>query len=339
MKSVLISCMMVLSCMVFSGCNTWPPPWLEDFPTNSVPPVVETTNAVLPTVKATTRIYVDTTNWRKTSSIQKASCGLLLCTYHNISRKDSWVGLIGNDGTYKVIKTTGNETIGTPSLGDGWWTYAAESGAGKPLIKVKDSTGEVGQGIPALATYATMCVDGHIAYSNPVRLVDPTGKIIHTWDNFSGFVAGLARRGDEWLIASMDGSNTGVASSKGWKLDGAYPEVAVLNDKIIGFAKNGDVNEIANGKVQKTLVKTGRKANRARVVGGLVYWTTADYDQLWVGNGKEFKMLGEWRDGDKDNGTTSGSGFNTSLTVEGNVVYVSRSVTDRGVEVWKVELN
>jgi hypothetical protein len=336
---MLVGMLLALGMLGLTGCNTWPPSWLGDLLTNSVPPVVTVTNALLPTAKSNERVYVDSTNWKKTSSIQKASCGLLLCTYHNISRKDSWVGLIGADGKHKVIVTTGNETIGTPSLADGWWTYAAESGAGKPLIKVKDATGEVGQGIPALATYATMCVDGYVAYSSPVRLVDPSGKVVHAWTDFSGFVAGLARRGDEWVIASMDGSATGIASTKGWRLSGAYPEVAVLNGEILGFAKNGDVDLVSNGKVVKTLFKTGRKANRARVAGGLVYWVTADYDSLWVGNGKDFKMLAEWKGGDSDNGIASGSGFNTSLTVDGDVVYVSRSVTDNGVEVWKVQLS
>lgn len=300
------------------------------------PAPVDPNLAALPETKRVECLYTDGTTWRKASSIQKASCGLLLCTYHNITRSDSWIGLINNG--YKVLISTQNETIGTPALVDGWWTFAFESGKKEQLIKVNDVTGEVSRGIKALDEYATMCVDGYIAYSSPVRLVDPAGKVVHTWTNFSGFVAGLARMGDEWLVASMDGNNVGIASTKGWKLNGEYPEVAVLNGKILGFAKNGEVHEIANGKVVKVLFKTGSKANRARVKDGLVYWTTADYDQLWVTNGRDFKRLAEWTEGDKPNGTTSGSGFNTSLTFDGNDVVVARSVTNRGVEVWRVIL-
>ena len=138
----------------------------------------------------------------------------------------------------------------------------------------------------------------------------------------------------------MDGANPGIASSKGWIISGQFPEVSVFNDKIYAFSKDGDVFSLNkdNGKIEKTVVKTGSKAQRARVKDGLIYWTTADYDQLWVSNGKDSRKLYEWTDGDKPTGTTSGSLFNTSLTFDGSSVIVVRSVTNRGYEIWKVEL-
>lgn len=290
----------------------------------------------LPSVQDVQMLYKDTTSWRKVSSIQKASCGLLIATYHNITRAGSWLGLLKPD--YETLYASSDETLGTPALVAGWWVYPGEFANDRRLIKVNDLTGEVQKGATALADYSTMNVDGYIAYSKPVRLCAPDGRVVYAPTNFDGFVAGLARRGTEWLLASMDGAKTGIASSTGWVLRGLYPEVAVLNNTILGFAKNGEVHEVANGKVVKVLHKTGNKANRARVKGGLVYWTTADYDQLWVSNGQTAKMLYSWTDGDKQDGVNSGSGFNTSLTFDGTDVIVARSVTNRGVEVWRVRL-
>lgn len=204
----------------------------------------------IPKVKSTFRMFADTKKNIKVNSIQKASCGLLVCTYYNDSRKNSWIVLL------------------------------------------------------------------------------------------DGIVSGIAKLGGYWILAIMDGANPGIASTKGWKIAGQFQEVAVAKDTIYGFAKNGEVYLLDkdNGKVKKTVARTGSKAQRARVKDGLVYWATADYDSLWCSNGKDSKKLYEWTDGDKPTGTTSGSLFNTSLTFDGSNIIVARSVTNRGYEVWKVEV-
>ena len=294
----------------------------------------------IPKVKSATRIFQDTKKNIKVNSIQKASCGLLVCTYDNDSRRNSWIVLLAGRDT-RVIFSSSNETIGTPDLVDGWWIFPSESKKHEPLILVNDKTAEIKRGIKPLAEYATVCLDGYIPYdAKPVKLCDPSGAVVKEFPGFNGIVSGIAKRGGDWILSIMDGANPGIASSKGWMISGQFPEVAVLNDKILGFAKNGEVYLLNkdNGKVEKTIAKTGSKAQRARVKDGLVYWTTADYDQLLVSNGKDSKKLQEWTDGDKPTGTTSGSLFNTSLTFDGNSVIVARSITNRGYEVWKVEL-
>lgn len=293
----------------------------------------------LPIVKSTTRLFVNTKKNIKVNSIQKASCGLLVSTYDNDSRKNSWIVLI-QAGVSKTIFSSPNETIGTPALVDGWWVFPAESKKLEPLVLINDKTAEIKRGIKPLAEYATVCLDGFIPYANPVRLCDPSGKVINSFQDFNGIVSGIAKKNENWILAIMDGSSPGIASTKGWKIAGQYPEVAVMNGSVIGFAKNGEVHLLnENGKIEKTITKTGSKAQRARVKDGLVFWTTADYDQLWVSNGNDSKMLHQWKDGDKPDGTSSGSLFNTSLTFDGKAVIVARSVTKNGYEIWKVELN
>ena len=79
----------------------------------------------IPKVKSATRIFQDTKKNIKVNSIQKASCGLLVCTYDNDSRRNSWIVLLAGRDT-RVIFSSSNETIGTPDLVDGWWTFPSE---------------------------------------------------------------------------------------------------------------------------------------------------------------------------------------------------------------------
>lgn len=293
--------------------------------------------AKLPEFKQATRIYSDGNKVLKVNSVQHATCGYLVCTYNNSTRENSWIGLLSRG--YRIIHTSPNETMGTPALVDGWWVFPAESKRREALVHVNDKTGEVRRGIKALDEYATVCGEGgYIPYANPVRLCDPTGKVVRTWDNFNGIVSGIAKRGKEWVLAIMDGSAPGLAGND-WKVSGAYPETAVLGDKLLGFTKGGDVQLISKGRIEKTIARTGAKAQRARVAGRLAFWTTANPDQLWVTNGRTSKMLHQWPEGDKPDGTSSGSLFNTSLTVvDARTVVVARSVDNRGIELWKVDL-
>ena len=231
--------------------------------------------------------------------------------------------------------------MGTPFLLDGRWIYPAESKKREAMLTVDDKTGATGRWIKPLAEYATVGIDGYIPYADPVRLVDPSGAVVQTWprDQFNGIVSGLARVGDEWILSVMDGSAPGIASSKGWVLRGQYPEVAVVGGRIVGFAKDGSVHVVKDGKVDRVVGTTSRKAQRAVVSGKLVFWTTADPDELWVSNLSDMKKLAEWPAGDASNGTSSGSLFNTGLDLDGDGIVVIRSIANGGVELRRVPLD
>lgn len=170
--------------------------------------------AKLPEFKQATRIYSDGNKVLKVNSVQHATCGYLVCTYNNSTRENSWIGLLSRG--YRIIHTSPNETMGTPALVDGWWVFPAESKRREALVHVNDKTGEVRRGIKALDEYAAVCGEGgYIPYANPVRLCDPTGKVVRTWDNFNGIVSGIAKRGKEWVLAIMDGSAPGLVAVLG----------------------------------------------------------------------------------------------------------------------------
>ena len=310
--------------------------WLIDL-FNSIFP------AKIPSLRDMSKICEDGNKVLKLSAVQKISAGILAMIYHNESRSDSWIKLIANNGSISTIKQSKNETYGTPDIKNGEWIVPAESKKLENIVKINDKSGGVSSGYKAIAEYATRCVDGFIAYGNPVRIADSNGKVIYTFaqDKFDGIVSGMAKIGDQWILSIMDGSAPGVASTKGWVLRGQYPDVAVMSGKIYAFAKNGDVvilNE-KTGKIEKKIGNTGSKAQRARVKDNkLIFWSTADYDQLWATNGKEMKKIQEWKDGDKPTGTTSGSLFNTSLTFDGEDIIFGRSVSNAGYKIYRVKL-
>ena len=127
-------------------------------------------NKSLPKVKSAFRMFVDTNKKIKANSIQKASCGLLVSTYDNDSRHNSWIVLVSGRDT-RVIFSSQNETIGTPDLVDGWWVFPSESKKLEPLVLVNDKTAEIKRGVKPIAEYATVCLEGYIPYdAKPVKL-------------------------------------------------------------------------------------------------------------------------------------------------------------------------
>lgn len=299
------------------------------------------TPSTLPSIKDNVRIYTNTTADHKISAVQQTKAGILVMSYHNKTRKNSWVSLLKSDGTLKTLHSSSNETYGTPGLYEGYWMIPAETDKKDPILKVSNTDASIDYGYKAIAEYATRCVDGYIAYGSPVRLCDPSGKIIHQFDEskFNGIVSGMARRGSEWILSIMDGSAPGIASTKGWVMPGAYPEVAVLNNQILAFAKNGKVIVVENGNTVKTIGNSGSKAQRACVYDNFCFWSTADYDQLWVTDGSKIKLLTEYKSGDSSNGTTSGSLFNTSISIQNNTIVYGRSVTNKGYEIYRMVIS
>ena len=293
----------------------------------------------LPSAGTPERLHKNPARDVKATAVAVSKAGYLLSLYDNKSRKDSWIVLVSG-GSARTLASTRNETIGTPALVSGKWTYAMESDAKEALYLVDDASSAVSRGIRAADEYATVCVAGHIAYANPVRLVGPAGDELHRFKRLDGIVSGMAARGHkEWICAVMDGKSPGIESTSGWFVPGAYPEVAVVGDQVVGFAKNGEVHLIDGGKVSKVVAATGRKPQRAVVSGGLVYWVTADPDELWVSNLSDSKRLAEWSAGDASNGASSGSLFNCGLALDGGFAVVVRSVANGGVELWRVPLD
>lgn len=212
----------------------------------------------------------------------------------------------------------------------------------KNLYKINDKSGAISRGYKVPAEYTTRCVDGFIAYDDPVRIYDPSGNPIYTFNssNVKGIPSGLTKLDDYWIISIMDGAKPCIASTKGWVLLGQYPEVIALNGQLYGFAKSGAVQIINpnDGKIEKTIGNTYTKPQRARIKNNLIYWSTANWDQLWVTNGKDMKRLHEWKDGDSGDGTNSGSLFDTTITINGSNVIFGRSVKNKGFEIYSVKI-
>jgi hypothetical protein len=305
--------------------------------------------ARLPTVASAVKIYDDNTPTSKVSAMWKATCGLIVAGYHNVTRRNSWLVRIDNNGTASKVYEGKRETIGTPDLVGGNWVIPSEGGdeSSTPrALLMDDKSGKISHGKEQPEKYSTRCLAGMFGVNYKganVRLWDALrGATLATWpmDMLEGIVSGLAYYGDDVLLAVMDGSKPGIAAWKAkWVCRGSYPEVAVFQGRILGFAKSGDVHEIdgKSGKVIKTLTSVGNKWQRVRIRGGVLYGTTCNRDQVWCYNGKNWKLLKEWADEPADS-TKSGSLFNTTLDFWGNDLCVARSIDNRGFEVWRLVL-
>lgn len=296
-----------------------------------------------PEVKSRELLHADRNADLKVCALAVAECGILFTPYHNITRHNAWIKRIGRDGLVTTPVTSDRvETFGTPDrVGDAWMFPVEEPDGRVRLISDKHGTPADGPRQPA--QYATRCVGGVIGCNgggNKPFLWDAAkNKRLHTFDVADGIISGIARVGSDWVIAIMDGDKPGLFSTRGWRVAGKYVEVANLNGELIAFEKSGAVEVFgADGKRRRVIGSTGNKAQRARVRGGLLYWSTANWDQLWVTDGRKMKLLTEWKEGDKGDSTTSGSLFNTSLDFDGNDIVVARSVDRRGYEIWRVKL-
>lgn len=299
------------------------------------------TSPSLPDVAGVELLLRDPDRNLKVSSLTAAKCGILFCPYHNISRHDAWIKCLDKSGRVRTVYYSNRvETFGTPDLVDGGWVYPVEEPNGRVRI-VSDANGNSADGPRQPEQYATRCVAGVIGVNGrgekPFLWDALKNRRLHTFDA-EGIISGLARIGGYWVAAIMDGGKPGLYSTRGWRIVGKFPEVVNLNGELIAFEKSGAVEVYgADGWRKRQIGSTGMKPQRARVRGGLVFFTTANWDGLWVTDGKRLKLLYEWRDGDRH--VNDGSLFNTSLDfLDAKTLAVARSVDGKGYEIWKVRI-
>lgn len=303
----------------------------------------------LPKLKRIETVFRDSNSNMKVCSVACSSGGVLFTPYHNFTRRDSWIfRWDGNKADVLASFAAGKdarETVGTPDRVGDWWIYPSESHGGR-VIGVHDRTGHTRTYMVQPAAYSTRCVEGVIAFSykseHKVQLWDilETRKL-HEWplDQVAGIVSGIVQDGSHWIISIMAGDKPCIASTRGWRIAGKYVDIIELNGELLCFAKSGEVEVrgLSNGKKLRTICDTDNKPQRARRSGGLVYWVTSNWDQLWVTNGDDVRLLAEWKDGDKPE--NDGSLFGCSLDVQDdNTLYVARSINGRGYELMKVEV-
>ena len=292
-----------------------------------------------PEVAAKKLLHKDATPHLKVSSVAVAKCGILFAPYHNISRHNAWIKRLGRDGLVTTpVSSDRVETFGTPDLVGDAWLYPVEEPNGRVRL-IHDTHGTPADGPRQPVQYATRCVEGVIGCNGrgekPFLWDSTKDRRLHTFDA-EGIISGLARVGGDWVAAIMDGGKPGLFSTRGWRIAGKYVDVVNLNGELIAFEKSGAVEVYsADGRRLRVIGNTGNKAQRARLRGGLVYWSTANWDQVWVTDGKKMRLLAEWKDGDK--AVNDGSLFNTSIAFDGDDLIFARSIDKAGYEVWRVK--
>lgn len=276
----------------------------------------------------------------KVCALAVARCGILYTPYHNYSRHDAWIKRLGRDDLNTTpVSSDRAETFGTPDLVDGKWMFPVEDPDGQVMF-IDNKTGLPSRGPKQPVQYATRCVAGVIGCNargeRPFLWDARENKRVRTFDA-EGIISGITRSGSEWVIAIMDGGKPGLFSTRGWRIAGKYVDVVNLNGELVAFEKSGAVEVFSgSGKRLRVVGNTGNKAQRARLRKGLVYWITANWDQVWVTDGQKIKLLTEWKDG--DTAVNDRTLFNTSLDFDGDDLIVARSVDKRGYEIWRLRL-
>lgn len=293
-----------------------------------------------PKVTGKRMLFADKSRELKVCAVAVARSGILFTPYHNISRHDAWIKRLGRDGLVTTpVSSNTTETFGTPDRVGDAWMFPVEDPAGRVRF-IHDTHGTPADGPRQPVQYATRCVAGVIGCNargeRPFLWDAARNKRLHTFDA-EGIISGITRTGRHWVVAIMDGDKPGLLSTRGWRIAGKYVDVVNLNGELVAFEKSGAVEVFSGaGKRLRVVGSTGNKAQRARLRGGLVYWTTANWDQVWVTDGRKIKLLAEWKDG--DTAVNDGSLFNTSLDFDGGDLIVARSVDKRGYEIWRLKL-
>lgn len=293
----------------------------------------------MPSVDKLTLLHKDQMRHLKVCAVTVCTKGILFTPYHNVSRNDAWIKLIRRDGTIETILKSNAETYGTPDKVGDWWIFPHEE-INARIKKVHDRTCEVATSHIQPAQYATRCLASVIGVNGrndkPFLWDAVRNRRIHTFDA-EGIISGIARIGGDWVAAIMDGGKPGLYSTRGWRIAGRFPEVVNFGGELIAFEKSGAVEAYGvDGRLKRRIGTTGTKPQRARLRGGLVFFTTANWDGIWVTDGKRLKLLHEWRDGDRQ--ANDGSLFNTSIAFDGKDIIFARSIDSNGIEIWRVTL-
>lgn len=290
----------------------------------------------------------------KTASIVWAKCGLLVATYHNVTRKDSAIDLVDpKTGRVRNLIRTNNETMGKPVLRGGWWYYPAENRVGK-IYRVRDSDGKVeATSRTQPEDYSCVGLDEWFPISRAAnkggskpRLWNfVTGASGYQFRKLHGIASGFCRWAGQYIVSVSDGAESGVESDSGHAItddlvspreNWATPTVNTVGGSLIAFRKNGTVVQIESFKPVKTRIigNLGIKPVRSVAAGGLIFWTTSKPDALCATNGSDCKRLWTIPGVDAVDGVTRGELFDTDLTVKGSEIAVARSQQGGGFEVW-----
>lgn len=289
----------------------------------------------------------------KTSSVTIAKCGILVCTYHNITRTDSAIDLISNGKSKNLIRRR-DETIGKPVLNNGWWYFPSENRVSN-IIRVRDADGKVETTSKIQPEDYSACGIGEwfpisLAQrkggSKPCLWSFLSGKRGYQYKKLHGIASGICKWGGQTVISVGDGAEAGVESDAGdWITDDSAktrdnwscPTINTVNGNLIAFMKNGTVVKIKSlkDKAIKVIGNVGLKPCRSVSNERLIFWTTSNKDALCVTNGVKCARIWDMPGSDLSDGTSSGSLFDTDVSVSGDRIVVARSQHNGGFEVWE----
>lgn len=292
----------------------------------------------------------------KTSSITIAKCGLLVGTYHNITRTDAAIDLVNpSTGASKNLIRNNNETFGKPTLIGGWWYFTAENRVSR-VVRIRDADGKAETTNRVQPEDYSTVASGEwfpISWaarkpesSRPPRLWScVTGNSGYQFKKLRGIASGICKWGGKVVISVGDGSEAGVESESGdWITDDSAkmrenwstPTINTVNGSLIAFRKNGTVVEIKSlkDKEVKVIGNIGLKPCRSVSTGNLIFWTTSNKDSLCVTNGDKVARIWDMPGSDLSDGTSSGSLFDTDVDVRGSQIVIARSQQNGGFEVW-----
>lgn len=314
----------------------------------------------LPKLKNMRRILDNASakDW-KVSSVVFAKCGILLATYHNITREDAAINLVDpKTGKSKQLLRNNNETFGRPVLrNDGWWYYPCEN-RGTGIVRIRDSDGKAettrvhqpeGYSACGLNDEFAISKTGREGGSKPRWWNYLTGKSGYANKKLHGIASAACIWKGEKVCCVSDGAESGVESDAGWAISDdlvsprenwATPTINIIGNWLIAFRKNGTVMKIVSGKPIKTelIGNIGKKPCRSVSTGSLIYWSTSNKDALAVTNGKDVSVLWEAPGSDLSDGTSSGNLFDTDVAVSGKTLAYARSQQNSGFEVWLGEV-
>lgn len=287
------------------------------------------------------RIFKNTLSDWKVSAMVKAKCGLLVCTYNNVTRRNAAIVLLNpQTGEMRQLIATNAETYGRPVLRDGKWYFPQEENE-TPIVIVDDKTGAVSRGRKHPTDYSTCGIEtvfpvvGRDGRSYPWIWDFITGKSGHRFKSVRGIVSDIVRDNGQYVIAVQDGSPGGIEWENGQFLTDAASGLEKIGTRLIAFFKSGNVRVVSGGKRGEIIAMVGRKFVRTTQHKGLIFAVTSNPDSLVLCNGYDVAVAYTFPGNDLTDGTASGSLFDGDVAVEGKYVWVARSLHRGGYEVWR----
>ncbi len=266
----------------------------------------------------------------KICSLAVSKDGLLIGTYHYKTRQNTKVYL-----NNKQIYYGNEETLGTPICKDDIWYYCVEKGSN--ILKYQN--GSISKTIRSPDDYATRGIVWndipYVIYAGNYGycMYDATnGQKGFCFKTVHGIPTGLIKDNNNKLwTCGIDGPNPGIENEDGDFIACQVYDLAYYNNKIYVGGKDGKLYYIKNNELVE-FYNTGYKVSRLLVFDGLLWFTTMDYDKLYVTNGVETKLVKEFI----DEATSSGGAiFGCVLACDTNNIYWGRTKVGQ-TEVYKV---